>query len=359
VGKGITFLDEVEPLVAASTFRDKSVLVTGASGFLGSALVEDLLFLGARVYALSLTIDYRRPLFGYPALGESGAQPLAMDIEKVIHGDLRNRADCFHAVSVAEPDFVFHLGAMTQVTEAAREPIEVFKTNALGTMHMLEACRLIAPNAFIVVASSDKAYGDPFPGDLPLEEGDELAPVHPYDLSKSACDLIARSWGEYYDLNIQTTRMANIYGPGDTNWKRLIPGVMRWIIEGREPIIRSDGTQVRQYLYISDASFANLLLASHMAEKPGFPRQSAWNFAPEDRHSVTEIFEQISNVMRDNGYEVRDPIVLGEAQDETQELYLDTSWAESELGWRAKADLESGLTKTLAFLERYKAVEAR
>lgn len=361
MGKGITVLDKMETLgvmVSASTFRDKSVLVTGASGFIGSALVEDLLFLGARVYVLSQTVDFRRPLFGYPSAFDK-SQPLALDIEKVIHGDLRHRTDCFHAVSIAEPHFVFHLGAMTQVTEAAKEPIETFKTNALGTMHMLEACRQIVPTARIVVASSDKAYGHPLSSaDLPFAEDSEFNPVHPYDLSKACADIVARSMAKYYGLLVQVTRLANVYGPGDSNFKRLIPGVIRWIIEGNQPVIRSDGKQVRQYLYIQDAVFAYLLLAERMDRGP-LRNAEAWNFAPDDRHSVLEVVEAITNVASEMGYDTVEPKVLGEAQDETKELYLDNSQVEDEFDWKAGMKLEAGLVATFDYIERYLRVEAR
>jgi CDP-glucose 4,6-dehydratase len=364
MAKRVTVLDKMEPVVVASTFRDKSVLVTGASGFIGAALVEDLRFLGARVYVFSQTVDLRRPLYGYPSVGTKISnpigQPLALDVERIIHGDLRSQTDCFHAVSVAEPEFVFHLGAMTQVTEASKTPIEAFRVNALGTMHMLEACRqIMGISANVVVASSDKAYGEPVPSDLPFTELTELQPVHPYDLSKAAADMIARSFGEYYGLKVQVTRLANVYGPGDTNFKRLIPGVLRWINEHSTPVIRSDGKQVRQYLYVQDAVFAYLLLAEKMATNHSLINAQAWNFGPEDRYSVMEVVEQITEIMRGIGYRVREPKVLGEAKDETDELYLDSRQAKGELGWQAQTDMTEGLIRTNDFIRRYLRVEAR
>lgn len=329
--------------------RNRRVLVTGASGFIGAAVTEQLLRMGGIVYVLSQTVDFRMPLFG---IGPRGDPPLATGVEKIIHGDLRNRSDCVHALAVSEPEFVFHLGAVTQVTEAAKEPIYTFETNALGTLHILEACRQMDQAIKIIVASSDKAYGEPLPSWLPLDEDDELNPIHPYDLSKACADMAARSHAHYYGTRVQVTRLANVYGPGDTNWKRLIPGMIRWMLEGNQPIIRSDGKQVRQYLFVGDAVVAYLMLAQAMDRHYDVPNGQPWNFAPKDKHSVFEVVEKIANKVRERGYDVQEPRVLDEAKDETPALELDVGNAE-EINWWSTITFDEGLDWTIDWVRQY------
>lgn len=349
-----SILDAMETggITSGKVWRGRRVLVTGGSGFIGSALVESLIFLGARVYVLAETVDFRRPLFGNPAVGQSPYEPLAWDVERIIHGDLQSAEDCLHAVAVSEPDFVFHLGALTQVTEGAATPVEAFKTNALGTVHLLDACRRLAPEAHIIVASSDKVYGEPDLGDLPFSEKSELKPVHPYDLSKACADIAARSMARYYGLQMQVTRLANVYGPGDTNWKRLIPGLMRDVFEDRHAVIRSDGSLIRQYLYITDATMAYLLLAQAMSAKE-LPNGSAWNFGPRVDHSVMAVWGVIQEVMQAKGHKVRLPIIKSEARDETDLLWVDSSRAEAAFAWKAVVDLETGIEATYDYIRRY------
>ena len=335
--------------------KDHSVLVTGASGFIGGALTAQLITMGAKVYVLSQTVDMKRPLFGG---GNRGVKPLALDIEKVIHGDLKCIDDCIHAVAVSEPDYVFHLGATTQVTEAAKTPVETFRVNALGTMNILESVRRTQQIATkIVVASSDKAYGDPSPTELPLYEDDHLRPVHPYDLSKACADLIAQSYARYYRLRVQVTRLANVYGPGDTNWKRLIPGMIRWVIQGNTPEIRSDGKQIRQYLFIDDAVDAYLALAFKMGTEPALENGQAFNFAPEKRHSVMDVLDEIVKAANVRGFDTMRPTILNEAKDETPALVLDYFQARDQLDWKPETSLPRGLTYTFEWVKRFLDME--
>lgn len=342
--------------------KGHSVLVTGASGFIGGALTARLISMGAKVYVLSLTVDMKRPLFGMNTVFGTGtdASPLARSVEKVIHGDLKQIDDCIHAVAVSEPDYIFHLGATTQVTEAAQAPVETFRVNALGTMNILESVRRIRTDIHdtrIIVASSDKAYGDASPAELPLYEDDHLRPVHPYDLSKACADLIARSFARFYGLRVQVTRLANVYGPGDTNWKRLIPGVIRWVTEGNTPVIRSDGKQVRQYLYIGDAVEAYLALALKMGTEPTLENGQAFNFAPEQKHSVMEVVNEIVKLANVRGFDTMKPTILDEAQDETPALELDYFEAREQLGWKPDTSLAAGLTYTFAWMRRFLEME--
>lgn len=342
--------------------KGHSVLVTGASGFIGGALTTRLISMGAKVYVLSLTVDMKRPLFGTNTVFnvDSDAKPLALGVEKVIHGDLKQFDDCIHAVAVSEPDYIFHLGATTQVTEAAQTPVETFRVNALGTMNILESVRRTRTNTLdtkVVVASSDKAYGDPSPTELPLYEDAHLRPVHPYDLSKACADLIARSFARFYGLRVQVTRLANVYGPGDTNWKRLIPGVLRWVIQGNTPVIRSDGKQVRQYLYIGDAVEAYLALALKMGTEPTLENGRAFNFAPEQKHSVMDVVGEIVKLANVRGFDTMEPTILNEAKDETPALELDYFQAREVLGWTPETSLAVGLTNTFAWVKRFLEME--
>lgn len=330
-------------------FRDKSVLVTGASGFVGKALVTRLLDDGARVYQA-----WRN--WGAGILGA----------EKIFLLDLTNFNDVMHVVTVAEPDYVFHLGAVTQVTEAKHWPIHTFNVNAVGTMNLLEACRILeSPEMQIIVASSDKAYGEPTEGELPLKETNRLRPVHPYDLSKSCADLIAQSYAKYFDMQIQITRMSNIYGPGDTNWKRLIPGFVRWAVEGKQGVIRSDGKQIRQYLYIDDAIEAYHDLAFKMASvvSPGLaleiPNGEAWNFAPDTRYPVVEVVKLIYVIAANLRYPAYRAVVLDEAQDETPVMDINNYKAKNTLNWEPKISMREGIKQTLMWAARYLGAEKK
>jgi len=332
------------------------VLVTGASGFIGSALVDALHRLGALVYVMAETVDFRRPLYGPSPIGDQSEGLLSWRIEKVLKGDLGSADDCRHTIAVAEPHFVFHLGALTQVTEAAQIPVEAFRVNALGTVNLLDACRRIMPTSQIIVASSDKAYGRPKAAtDLPFKPDHILNPVHPYDLSKAAADMAARAMALHYALQLQVTRMANVYGPGDTNWKRLIPGLIRDVIEGRRrPVIRSDGSLIREYLYIDDAVDGYLRLAHAMVHKRRVVQNAqAWNFGPKWSYTVMDVWHEIAEVLTEAGYEPPDPIILNQAGDETAALRIDSSKTNEALDWVARTSLREGIERTHPFIESY------
>jgi CDP-glucose 4,6-dehydratase len=281
--------------------------------------------------------------------------------ERIFITDLANFNDVMHAVTVADPDYVFHLGAVTQVTEARHWPIHTFRVNALGTMHVLEACRqLNKPDVKIIVASSDKAYGEPRESDLPLKEDVLLRPVHPYDVSKSSADLIAQSYARYFDMNIQITRMANVYGPGDINWKRLIPGFCRWALEERQGIIRSDGKQQRQYLYVADAIDAYYRLATRMNVPDFLEYGGTWNLGPPHTIAVEDVVKMVYFVADKHGYSRGiKPLILGEAQDETPVMAIDSSKALNAMLWMPQTDLQSGLAWTLQWMEGYLADRGR
>jgi len=323
-------------------FLGKNILVTGFSGFIGNELSAILSIMGSKIFGVQRNCGSTDSF-----------------TEKVFQLDLSNFNDVMHAVTVAEPDIVFHLGAVTQVTEARHWPLHTFNVNAVGTMNLLEACRqLNKPDMKIVVASSDKAYGEPLDDDLPLKEDARLRPVHPYDLSKSCTDLIAQSYAKYFDMKIQVTRMANVYGPGDDNFKRLIPGVIRWMLSNQTVIIRSDGGQLRQYLYIDDALKSLFDLAYHM-NMPVSKNGESWNFAPKEKHSVLDVVEIIRGQVFQLGIEVLPPEILNEAKDETFAMEISSRKAKKLLGWEAEIYIEQGISNTVEYhYDRLESIKA-
>jgi len=327
-------------------FVGKNVLVTGGSGFIGSALIDRLISLGARITAFYHTVDFQRPLFGQMTVG---SPPLAYAIERTVVGDLRSPSDLREAVSASEPDIVFHLGGLTQVTEAKGRWYDAAMIKTIGTINVLEAILNIAPNCDIVVASTDKVYGK---GDetTHFRTFDDLKPDHPYDASKAAADIIARAFSQYHDFPLQITRMANVYGPGDTNWKRIIPYAIRRTMQGKVIQLRSDGMHVRQYLYIDDAVDAFLDIAFEMGTDHLFPRGRAWNIAPVDSHTVLDLVGTIQIIMSERGYDVVGSEILNTASDEASWLRIEPSLFQGDLGRKPKVPIRLGIENTVDWM---------
>lgn len=313
-------------------WRGRRVLVTGATGMVGAWLVKELLSRGASVVGLVRDADPQSELY------RSG------DVRgiSVVNGRLEDFSTVERAVNEHGTDVVFHLGAQTIVGAAHRAPLPTFESNIRGTYHLLEACRRHADLVSrVVVASSDKAYGSQ--PDLPYTEESPLDGRHPYEVSKSCADLLARTYHVTYGLPVAIARCGNIYGGGDLNWSRIVPGTVRSILEGRAPVIRSDGTYVRDYIYVEDVVEAYLRLAERIGE-PGV-RGEAFNFSTETPLSVLELVERIRGLM-DGGAEM-EPEVLDVAEGEIQEQYLSAAKARSRLDWTPDHDLEAGLRATI------------
>ncbi len=328
-------------------WRGKRVLVTGASGFIGGALVDMLVMVGAEVYVIGLGVDYHRSLYGdgIPVMGK----PLAHLAERVIFCDITNLFQVGHAIKVADPEYIFHMAAVTQVTEAAGWPLHCFEVNTMGTLKLLEAARLTKPDTKIIISSSDKVYGHPPEHALPCHEETSYYVTHPYDASKAAAELIAQSYGYQHDMNVHIVRMSNVYGPGDTNWKRLIPGLIRWTFNHETPIIRSDGNQVRQYMYISDAIHGLTRIGMAMDDKFLTENCWHWNLGPDvnDFHSVQNIIVTTAKILgRDWNVWMREPKILGEATDECPKLIIDSTEAENMLEWKASTPIDKGIRLT-------------
>lgn len=327
----------VENPPADRFWTGRSVLVTGASGFIGSWLVRELLDRGARVVALIRNPNPRSELYRTGLV-----QQVA-----VVHGALEDFWALERAVNQYETEAVFHLGAQTLVPVAHRFPLPTFEANIRGTYHLLEVCRLHRSIVQrVVIASSDKAYGEQ-PA-LPYQEETPLVGRHPYEVSKSCADLLAQAYFHTYGLPLAIARCGNVYGGGDLHWSRLVPGTIRSLWRGEPPLIRSDGTYVRDYIYVRDVVRAYLLLAEQ-SDNPQVTGQ-AFNFGTEKPLSVLEVVRAIQRLM---GREDLSPHILGCAEGEIHSQYLSAARARTLLNWRPTYDLEVGLQETVAWYRRF------
>lgn len=315
---------------------DRPVFVTGCTGILGSWLTIALVDAGAAVTGLI------RDEIPFSHLRRSGYQ----DRIRVVRGDVTSYGLVERALNEYEIDTVFHLAAQTIVTIANRAPLSTFETNIKGTWTLLEAARRAPRTEHVVVASSDKAYGAH--QELPYTEDAALLGCHPYDVSKACADRIARAYAATYGLPVAVTRCANLYGGGDLNWSRLIPGTIRSVIRGRPPIIRSDGTLIRDYLYIPDAVAGYLMLAERMST-PEVAGQ-AFNFGTQNPKSVIEVVQAI---IKASDQPALEPRVLGRASNEIQAQYLDSSKAKRLLNWTPQHSLQEGLRETLSWYREF------
>jgi len=320
-----------------ASWLGRRVLVTGATGIVGSWAVKALLARGATVVALVVDRDPQSELV------RSGD----IDRVKLVYGALEDYGAVDRAVGVWEVDTVIHLGAQTLVGPAKRSPVPTFEANIRGTYHLLEACRLHASVVkAVVVASSDKVYGTAL--ELPYTEDTPLRAQHPYDVSKACVDLIARTYHVTYGLPVAIARCGNIYGGGDLNWSRIVPGTLQSLFRGQRPVIRSDGHYVRDYLYVKDAASAYLALgdALHAGSMAG----EAVNFSGDARCTVLEM---VGHVQRLAGLTGLTPDIRNTATAEIREQWLSSDKAHRLLGWRPAFTLEDGLAETVSWYRQW------
>jgi CDP-glucose 4,6-dehydratase len=317
-------------------WQDRPVFVTGATGLVGGWLVRRLVASGADVVCLV------RDWVPQSELVRSGL----IENVKVVRGDVRDQAEMERALGEYEIDTVIHLAAQTIVGIANRNPVSTFEANIAGTWSLLEACRRSPLVKQVVLASSDKAYGDH--EKLPYDEETPLQGRHPYDVSKSCADLIAQSYAVTYGLPVVSTRCGNFYGGGDLNWNRIVPGTIRSVLRGKPPVIRSDGQFVRDYFYVEDGAAAYTLLAEQLAQNRSLGGH-AFNFSNEIQVTVVELVERILKLMNSE----LAPEIRNEATNEIRHQYLSAEKARRELSWRPLFTLDEGLRKTINWYEEF------
>jgi CDP-glucose 4,6-dehydratase len=319
-----------------SFWRDRPVFVTGATGLVGGWVVRQLLDAGADVVVL---------VRDWVPRSEMVAERL-IDRVRVVRGDVRNQQTIERTLGEYEIATVLHLAAQTTVQVANRNPVSTLDTNIRGTWALLEASRRSPTVKQIVIASSDKAYGDQEV--LPYTEEAPVLGRNPYDVSKSCADLIAQMYARTYGLAVCVTRCGNFFGGGDLNWNRLVPGTIRSVLRGERPVIRSDGRYTRDYLYVEDGASAYLMLAEQMAAKPGLAGE-VFNFSYEHRLTVLEVVGKLLEVMGST----LEPDVRNEASNEIRDQYLDATKARKTLGWTPAFTLDAGLHETVDWYKRY------
>jgi len=319
-------------VTAPGFWRARPTLVTGGTGLLGGWLTRRLVDDGADVVCLV------RDWVPQSELVASGSLARV----RTVRGDVRDQALLERILGEYEIDTVFHLAAQTIVGVAQRNPVSTFESNIQGTWSLLEACRRSPRVKSIVVASSDKAYGDQ--ERLPYDEETPLQGKHPYDVSKSCADLIAHSYAVSYGLPVAITRCGNFYGGGDLNWNRLVPGTIRSVLHGERPVIRSDGTLVRDYFYVEDGVGANIRLAEALRARPELAGEG-FNFSNEIQVTVLDLVRRILSHMGSS----LEPDVRNEATHEIKHQYLSAAKARRLLDWAPSFELDAGLERTVTW----------
>ncbi len=322
-----------------SFWQGKKVLITGATGFLGGWVVRQLLEQGADIIAIS-----RRPRPN-SQLELAGFDRRAT----IIRGTAEDQAVVAGAFAAHELAAVFHLASMVDVNAALREPAAALRASIQSTINLLEQIRLHQPNALMIVASSDKAYGTqptPFQEDKPLE------PKHPYEIAKATQDLIAQSYGRLFNLNVAITRCGNYFGGYDFAFERIIPYTIRQILRGQAPVLRSDGNFTRDFLYIEEAAQVHLMLAERLAADSNL-RGQAFNFSHEVAVPIIGLVAQISRMM---GSDLQ-PIIASTAQAEIKHMRLDTTKARTQLGWQPAVDFDAALARTVKWYSENQPLE--
>ena len=316
-------------------WKNKNIFITGATGLVGSWLTRYLIDEEANVVALVRDIVPKSILWS-----KSAEFDYIKDNLTIVHGSLEDYGLLERALNEHEIEVVFHLGAQTIVGIANRNPFSTFESNIRGTYNLLEACRRTPLIKAIVVASSDKAYGEQ--KQLPYDETTPLQGTHPYDVSKSCADLISYTYHNTFKLPVCVTRCGNFYGPGDLNFSRIIPGTIRSLLNGINPIIRSDGAFIRDYFYVKDGPLAYMLLAEKMLSDTSIHGE-AYNFSTEIQVTVLELVKKIIDIM---GVDI-EPTILNQASNEIRNQYLSAKKAKEQLGWGPRYTLGSSLVETI------------
>jgi CDP-glucose 4,6-dehydratase len=321
-------------------WKDRRVLVTGCTGLVGAWTVRALLERGAHVVGL-----VRDSVAGSEL--HRGGLSQCIDI---VTGPVESEPLLRRVMAEYEIQTVLHLAAQTIVGIASKSPLSTFEANIQGTWCVLEAARSCGFGPQVIVASSDKAYGEQ--GALPYTEEAPLLARHPYDVSKACADMLALTYHHTYRLPVCVTRCGNFYGGGDLNWNRIVPGTVRSILRGERPILRSDGTSIRDYFYVQDGAAAYLHLAECMSRQPQVVGQ-AFNFSTEIQVTALEMVQRISRLMGST----LQPDIRAEARHEIPNQYLSAAKARHLLAWRPRFDLDDSLSETIAWYRHYFAAQ--
>jgi CDP-glucose 4,6-dehydratase len=325
-------LPRVTDFDRARFWSRRPTLVTGATGLLGGWLLQRLSAGGARVIALVR-----------PGLGDRA--PLPPDVVPVI-GDVRDQALLERALVEHGVRTVMHVAAQAIVGAARRDPVATFEVNVQGTWAVLEACRRAGGVEQVLLASSDKAYGEA--ARLPYVEDTPLLGRQPYEASKACADLLGQSYAHTYGLPLAITRCGNYFGGGDRHWNRIVPGTIRAVLRGERPLIRTDGLFVRDYFHVDDGAAAYVALAEALAQRPEL-RGQAFNFSYETPLTSLELVRRILRLMGSD----LEPEVLGEPADEIRAQILSAEKARRVLGWRPLHTLDEGLRLTIAWYREH------
>ncbi len=315
-----------------SHFANKSILVTGSKGFLGSWLTKDLVGTSKKVFGVSLY--------------EEGSEKIMLSNEEYDHYylDISEYSTLEELFDKYKFDIVFHLAAQTQVLDAVKNPTKTFNSNIKGTWNILELCR--KNNIPVVVASSDKAYGDS--PNLPYLESHNLNGIYPYDVSKTVTDLLSRTYKETYDLNVAVLRCGNIYGGGDTNWDRLIPGVIRWLLNDEKPELRSNGNLIREWVYVEDVVQAYKQMGISILRKNN--NHLSYNFSSGEHYSVMDIYKKISIAIKGK---IVNPKYVDNSNEEIKDQILNSDLIKDDLGIESIYKFDDAIIKTIDWYKKY------
>ena len=308
--------------------KSKNILVTGGAGFIGSYLVDRLIEEENKVAVIDNL--------------SSGRKENVNKYAKFYKMDVRDSkiSDVFKKEKI---EIVFHLAAQPIVGTAYGNPFETIETNVMGTVNLLEACRLYGKLKSIVAVSSDKAYGKS--KNLPYTEGSPLKGDHPYDVSKAAADLIAQTYAKTYNLPVAITRFSNVFGPGDINFNRIVPGIFESIIKNKVLLVRSDGKMIREYTYVEDIVNGCIKLAQNIDKIKG----EAFNFGSKNIFSVIEVIKKIEEILNVKvNYKI-----LNIAKNEIPKQYLDWTKAKKILGWQPKTSFEQGIKESFNWYKNF------
>jgi CDP-glucose 4,6-dehydratase len=323
-----------------SLWTDRQVFVTGATGFVGAHIVKGLVESGARVVCLQ----------------RDGVNTNALDLfdlrrlVTVIFGQVEDFELMLRILSEYQIESVFHLAAQAIVGTTKHSALSTFESNIRGTYTLLEACRQNASVKSVVVASSDKAYGTS--PKLPYDEDDPLSGLFPYDASKACTDIVARSYAHSYGLPVAVTRCANIYGPGDMNLSRIIPGTILSALRDEAPVVRSDGTPYRDFIFVVDVVRAYLLLAEQIESVRG----EAFNFGSGAPVQILDLVDRIIRLSGKEGSITPQVMLQQKIAGEIDAQYLSSKKAETRLGWKAEVSLDDGLQRTIDWYRSYQRV---